>query len=155
MNRGRILFAYHSGQESRYQNFQEHFEHHSWIQYGQPPPPPGGRPQTPHLTLPSWNFTSGRCNILKVYKLSNIQAALEVRRQNSTTAEEVARFQHLFPNPAAGWVWPEEHPVTKTLFQLYSQTTIASWWHKLLSRLVVYLMLLAQLTRPYPWLILE
>ena len=26
--------------------------------------------------------------------------AEEVRRQNSTTAEEIARFQRLFPNPS-------------------------------------------------------
>ena len=37
-------------------------------------------------------------------------------RQNSSTAEQVARFQRLFPNPS--WLMSgKEHPVTKILFQ--------------------------------------
>ena len=42
----------------------------------------------------------------------------KVRRQNSTKAEEVARFQRLFPNPS--WLMSGRTSVTKTLFQ-YSQ----------------------------------
>ena len=59
------------------------------------------------------------CNFILEHKKYNYSTEADtVQRQNSTTAEEVAKFQHLFPNPS--WVMPGEHPVTKTLFQ-YSQ----------------------------------
>ena len=74
-----------------------------------------------------------------------------VRRQNSTSAEEVARFKRLFPNPS--WLAPRRtsgHPkLVPTFPWIYNYLMVTKC-----ERLVFYLMLLGS-SRPYPWLILQ